>query len=185
METSPTPYRLRRPTQPRKSLVLRALILSPARTLAGVLVPLLTLAMTGVVPMSSADALTTAEASATVYAEQAVRTTNSQRVRRDMRALRTDSCLSRYANRQASRMADQRRLFHQDLSPILRRCNMSGIGENVAYGYPTGRSVVNKGWMQSPGHRHNILTRKFRVVAVGAAQDDIGNWYTAQVLGRR
>jgi uncharacterized protein YkwD len=185
MEASPTPYRLRRPTQPRKGLVLRALTLSPARTLASVLFPLLALAMTGIIPMSSADAATTSAASAAVYEEQAVRTTNNQRTRRDMRALRTDSCLTRYANQQATRMANQRRLFHQDLSPILRRCDMTGVGENVAYGYPSGRSVVNEGWMKSPGHRHNILTRKFRVVAVAAAQDDIGNWYTAQVLGRR
>jgi uncharacterized protein YkwD len=58
------------------------------------------------------------------------------------------------------------------------------VGENVAYGYTSGREVV-QGWMHSPGHRANILNRGFRVVAVAAAESDSGRWYAAQVFGRR
>ncbi len=45
-------------------------------------------------------------------------------------------------------MAAQRRMYHQDLEPILRRCGMSMVGENVAYGFTSGRAVV-RGWMDS------------------------------------
>lgn len=82
-------------------------------------------------------------------------------------------------------MAAQGRIFHQDLNPVLGRCGLRLVGENVAVGYRSGKSVVNDGWMRSPGHRHNILMGPFRVVAVGAAQDVAGRWYTAQVLGSR
>ena len=42
-------------------------------------------------------------------------------------------------------------------------------GENIAYGSgPKGapRSIMHA-WMQSPGHRHNILTREFREAGIG------------------
>jgi uncharacterized protein YkwD len=59
------------------------------------------------------------------------------------------------------------------------------VGENVAYGYPNGRSVVNDGWMRSPGHRANILNPDFRLMGIGARKGHDGRWYVAQVLGRK
>ncbi len=48
---------------------------------------------------------------------------------------------------------------------------LSGIpyysaGENIAAGYPSPQDVVT-GWMNSPGHRANILTERFRHLGVG------------------
>jgi uncharacterized protein YkwD len=80
-------------------------------------------------------------------------------------------------------MADQERMYHQDLGPILRQCGLSMVGENVAYGYSDGRSVVDDGWMQSEGHRENILNPRFRVIGVGARKSEDGTWYAAQVFG--
>lgn len=124
-------------------------------------------------------------AAAESYERQAVQATNAARDVRDLAALRTDKCLSRFANRQARRMADKQVMFHQDLHPILRTCGLRSVAENVAYGYSTGRSVVTDGWMESPGHRANILTGSHRIVAVGSIRDGNGRWWTAQVLGRR
>lgn len=152
---------------------------------ATVLRPLLPLIMVGVIPMAAPASAQVAASSAAAYESQAVETTNTQRTRRDLRSLRTDRCLSRFADRQATRMANRNHLFHQDLSAVLRGCGLRRVGENVAYGYDSGRSVVADGWMKSAGHRRNILTRGFRFVAVGAAQDASGRWYTAQVLGSR
>lgn len=158
---------------------------APNLLAATVLRPLLPLIMVGVIPMAAPASAQVAASSAAAYESQAVETTNKQRTRRDLRSLRTNACLTRFADRQAVRMADQRRIFHQDLSPVLRRCGLGRVGENVAVGYPSGKSVVKDGWMRSSGHRRNILTRGFRIVAVGAAQDAGGRWYTAQVFGRR
>ena len=90
--------------------------------------------------------------------------------------------MNNFANTHAARMAAERRMYHQDLGPIMRECKLNGVGENVAYGYTTG-AAVTAGWMGSSGHRQNILNPDYRLLGVGAAQDADGRWYAAQVFG--
>nr|WP_300005303.1 cell wall-binding repeat-containing protein [Tissierella sp.] len=40
-------------------------------------------------------------------------------------------------------------------------------GENIAMGHPNPDAVV-KGWMNSPGHRDNILNKSFNTIGIGA-----------------
>jgi uncharacterized protein YkwD len=54
-------------------------------------------------------------------------------------------------------------------------------GENIALGYPTPEAVV-AGWMESPGHRANILNCDSVAIGVGAADSDRGIYWT-QVFG--
>ncbi len=123
-------------------------------------------------------------AGAAAYEKSVHKKTNAKRTKRDLVALRKQKCVQRFADRQARRMAEQERMFHQDLGPVLKRCDLSRVGENVAHGYPSGKAVV-KGWMGSPGHRATILTGQYRLLGVGAARDDDGRWYAAQVFGRK
>lgn len=45
--------------------------------------------------------------------------------------------------------------------------NIGGTwGENIAWGNPDAKSVV-RAWMQSPGHRKNILNANYRYLGVG------------------
>ena len=122
---------------------------------------------------------------ATTYQRQVFKATNQQRERHDRVAFRKQACVQKYAVRQAKRMARQDRMFHQDLAPILRDCGLRTVGENVAYGYPTGRAAVNQGWMHSAGHRRNILNPAFRLLGTGARKSADGTWYAAQVFGSR
>jgi uncharacterized protein YkwD len=108
---------------------------------------------------------------------------NAQRNRYDRASLKGSRCLDRFAERQAKRMADQQRMYHQHLGPILEACNLSMVGENVAYGYSNGKAAVTA-WMKSPGHKANILNSKYRLTAVGAYQDEDRRWYVAHVFGR-
>jgi uncharacterized protein YkwD len=109
--------------------------------------------------------------------------TNAQRAKYNRVSLRGSRCLDTYAERQAKTMAAKGRIYHQNLRPILDACKLSSVGENVAYGYPNGKSAV-AAWMQSKGHRANILNGGFRLIAVGAYQDSRGSWYVAQLFGR-
>ena len=109
--------------------------------------------------------------------------TNVQRARYDRGSLKGSRCLDRYAERQARAMAAKRAIYHQDLRPILSACKLNTVGENVAIGYPNGKSAV-AAWMASKGHRANILNGGFRLIAVGAYQDSRGHWYVSQVFGR-
>ncbi|MET3429242.1 uncharacterized protein YkwD [Actinoplanes tereljensis] len=54
--------------------------------------------------------------------------------------------------------------------------------ENIAYGYRSAAEVV-KGWMNSPGHRANILNCKSARVGVGAVYAANGTPYYTQDFG--
>ena len=141
-------------------------------------------ALLGATALVSIPLTQSAEASPSgTYENSVYSNTNAQRAKYDRVALKGARCLDTFAERQAKAMASQRRIYHQNLSPILKACNLSTVGENVAYGYPNGKSVV-AAWMRSPGHKANILNTKYRLIAVGAYQDSGGSWYVSQVFGR-
>lgn len=56
-------------------------------------------------------------------------------------------------------------------------CKYNPVGENIAKGYPNEKTVF-QGWLDSDGHRNNILNKNFNIVAV--ANKD-GYW--TMVLG--
>jgi uncharacterized protein YkwD len=57
-----------------------------------------------------------------------------------------------------------------------------GWAENIAAGYPSPRSVMN-GWMNSSGHRANILNCRLRALGVGVARASNGRLYWTQDFG--
>ncbi len=59
-------------------------------------------------------------------------------------------------------------------------------GENIAAGYTSPQSVVD-GWMNSPGHRANILNSGFCDIGVGYAYDGESHYryYWTQNFGRQ
>jgi uncharacterized protein YkwD len=120
-----------------------------------------------------------------VYASKIMSATNVVRGNHTLPKLQGNDCVKRFAVRQARRMANQERIFHQKLGPVLRECGLTKAGENVAYGFPTGLAVVFQGWLLSPSHLANILDREFRLLGAGARRSDNGVWYAAQVFGRR
>ena len=52
-----------------------------------------------------------------------------------------------------------------------------GAGENIAYGQKTPQEVMN-GWMNSAGHRANILNANFTKIGVGYYQQNSVNYWT-------
>jgi uncharacterized protein YkwD len=145
--------------------------------MTGLLVALLT----GLVLPSTAQAASASHR----YEQQAFSATNQQRDRHDRVDLRQQQCVQGFADRWARHMARTQNMVHQSLTPIMRRCHLTMAGENIAYGFTSGRSVVNDGWMHSEGHRENILRPQYRLMGLGAYQDDTGRWWTSQVFGRR
>ena len=118
------------------------------------------------------------------YENSAISHSNSERAQRDRVKLKKSRCLDRFAEKQARAMAASHAMYHQSMKPILDKCHLSQVGENVAFGYPGGKAVV-KAWMHSPGHKRNLLNSRHRVIGLGAYQDSGGYWYVSQVLGRK
>jgi uncharacterized protein YkwD len=59
------------------------------------------------------------------------------------------------------------------------------LGENIAAGRPTAAATF-QGWMNSPGHRANILNPHFTEVGFGYASSAKSEYrhYWVQVFGR-
>lgn len=150
------------------------------RTLSGLIVTVL-LGIAAVVagPTSAAEA-----AMGRSYENSFAHHTNQERAKRGLVKLKWGKCLDRYAEAQARRMAMRQQLEHQNLGPILRSCDMRMVGENIAVGYPNGKSVT-RAWMKSSGHRASIVKKQYRRYGAGAYRDSDGRWWVAHVFGRR
>ena len=56
-------------------------------------------------------------------------------------------------------------------------------GENIASGQKTATDVMSS-WMNSSGHRTNILSSTYNKIGVGGAKDSNGNLYWTQMFIR-
>ena len=65
--------------------------------------------------------------------------------------------------------------------------NWNRLAENLAmnYGHPDPASVAVKGWLNSQGHRHNILDQNLTETGIGVAVDAKGRIYLTQLFARR
>lgn len=101
---------------------------------------------------------------------------NAQRAAHGLPALQTDAALTRAAQVRArelrSRFSHTRPNGTRGLTAI-REAGLSyrTAGENIAYGQPTAQAVMHS-WMQSAGHRANILHPRFD--RLGAATFTVG-----------
>ncbi|MEG1992568.1 MAG: CAP domain-containing protein [Acetivibrio sp.] len=57
----------------------------------------------------------------------------------------------------------------------------AGAGENIAWGQKTPKEVV-EGWMNSPGHRANIMNPQFSRIGVGHSKTGNGTPYWVQLF---
>ena len=57
----------------------------------------------------------------------------------------------------------------------------SAAGENIAHGQ-TGADEVMEDWMNSPGHKANIMSDIYNQIGVGAAKADNGTYYFTQLF---
>lgn len=57
------------------------------------------------------------------------------------------------------------------------------VAENIAMGFGTADDVMAE-WMDSSGHRRNILSCRSDAIGVGIAESDDGQLYWTQVFGR-
>lgn len=99
-------------------------------------------------------------------------------------ALTTNSCLQGFADSHARRLASAGGgLSHQDLGPILRSCSMNLVGENVAAGQ-TSAAAAQSSWMNSSGHKSNILKPEHHRIGAAVHRAKDGRLYYVVVLGR-
>jgi uncharacterized protein YkwD len=135
-------------------------------------------------PCAAADA-TSASVSTQRLANAAICLLNQERAKHGLSGLRVNRRLSAAATRHARDMAARRYFSHDTkgggsfADRIARTGYSSGnpsLGENIAWGsgnLGSPRAIV-RSWMNSPGHRANILNRRFREIGIGVAIGDVG-----------
>lgn len=122
------------------------------------------------------------------YEQQVVELTNQERAKHGLQPLEIDYELSRVAREKSRDMAINNYFDHN--SPVYGSpfdmmrsygINYRTAGENIAKGQRTPQEVVNA-WMNSPGHRANILSADYTHIGVGYVEQ--GNHWTQQFIGK-
>ncbi len=121
------------------------------------------------------------------YEKEVVRLVNKERSSRGLATLTLDWQLSRVARYKSQDMHDKGYFSHTSPtygSPF-DMISAFGIkyrsaGENIAKGQRTPQEVVNA-WMNSSGHRANILNASFTKIGVGYVAN--GNYWTQMFIG--
>ena len=130
----------------------------------------------------------TQDATVQRYEQEVIRLVNEIRAENGLPALTYNWELSRVARYKSQDMKDNRYFSHT--SPVygspFEMMRSFGIayrsaGENIARGYATPQAVVN-GWMNSSGHRANILNAFFTQIGVGYVA--AGNYWTQMFIGK-
>lgn len=127
------------------------------------------------------------DSTVTKFENEVIRLVNEIRQQNGLKALTANWELSRVARYKSQDMLDNQYFAHN--SPIygtpFQMIKAFGIsyrtaGENIAYGYTTPQAVVN-GWMNSSGHRANILNASYTQIGVGYVVK--GNYWTQMFIG--
>ena len=118
---------------------------------------------------------------------EVVRLVNEIRKENGLQPLTANWELARVARYKSQDMKDKGYFSHTSPtygSPyqMIRAFGLSfrAAGENIAKGYSTPQAVVN-GWMNSSGHRANILNASYKQIGVGYVAQ--GNYWTQMFIG--
>jgi uncharacterized protein YkwD len=121
---------------------------------------------------------------------------NVERRRAGLDTLERHEALDRAAREHAEELARRNTLDHTSIDParatMEQRIELAGVvsfrrlGENLAFSshraVPLHELVVSL-WLDSEGHRENLLERRFDRAGTGVARAANGTWYVVQLYG--
>lgn len=119
---------------------------------------------------------------------QVIELTNNERRKNGLPALKADTSLSKVAQVKSNDM--QAKHYFSHTSPtygspfdMMRDFGVTykSAGENIAMGQTTAQQVITA-WMNSEGHRRNILSPNYTNIGVGFTQS--GNYWSQMFIGK-
>ena len=130
----------------------------------------------------------TVDSSVTDYEAEVVRLVNQERAKKGLKPLTHNWELSRVARYKSEDMKKNNYFSHTSATygtpfEMIKSFGISyrTAGENIAKGYAAPKAVVD-GWMNSSGHRANILNSSFTEIGVGYVSG--GNYWTQMFIGK-
>ena len=124
----------------------------------------------------------------TAYENKVLELVNVERAKQGLKPLEMDESVRNVARLKSQDM--QKNNYFSHTSPtygtpfeMLKKYGISykSAGENIAQGYQTPEQVV-KGWMNSSGHRANILNASYTHIGIGYEAN--GNYWTQMFIGK-
>ncbi|MCA1054507.1 CAP domain-containing protein [Rossellomorea aquimaris] len=122
------------------------------------------------------------------YEQKVVELTNQERAKQGLPALQVDAELSKVAKEKSRDMQANNYFSHNSPtygSPfdMMKQFGIqySSAGENIAMGQPTPEEVV-QAWMNSEGHRKNIMNANYTHIGVGYVEN--GHYWTQQFISK-
>ncbi|WP_108671486.1 CAP domain-containing protein [Peribacillus acanthi] len=122
------------------------------------------------------------------YEQKVVELTNAERAKAGLTALKLDTALSDVARKKSEDMKNKGYFSHTSPtygSPfdMMKQFGISytSAGENIAQGQQSPEAVV-QAWMNSEGHRANIMNSSFTHIGVGHVAG--GNYWTQMFIGK-
>ena len=130
----------------------------------------------------------TTDASVLSFEKEVIRLVNDIRRQNGLKELTYDWQLSRVARIKSEDMRDSKYFSHTSPTygtpfQMMKSFGISyrSAGENIARGQATPQKVVDA-WMNSSGHRANILNSSFTHIGVGYAEN--GRYWTQMFIGK-
>jgi uncharacterized protein YkwD len=128
----------------------------------------------------------TSNSTTSSYAAQVLQLVNKERAKEGLSALTTNNTITAAGNVRAKEIVQSFSHTRPNGSSPFTALSEAGItyraaGENIAYGQRTPQEVVT-GWMNSPGHRANIMNPSFGKVGIGVYKDSNGTIYWTQLF---
>lgn len=119
---------------------------------------------------------------------------NTERSLAGLPTLKWSDRIAEVARLHSNNMADQNFFSHKGLDGLmvderaekLKMGSWMAIGENIAFmkGYENPVAVAVEKWLQSPGHKKNLLGPDWTETAIGLAVTADGKYYFTQVFIR-
>ncbi|MDR7364430.1 CAP domain-containing protein [Nocardioides marmoribigeumensis] len=114
------------------------------------------------------------------YANRLVTQVNKRRASHGLPALRMNTCVDGFSSSWATWLDTYDKFQHADLGRLMNRCSLVYAAENLAgWSGSVAPSNVVKLWMNSDGHRQNILSSRARRVGVTVVYDRSRRQYLA------
>lgn len=124
------------------------------------------------------------------FEQEVVALTNIEREKQGLQPLQLSEPLSKVARAKSQDMVDNNYFSHQSPtygSPfdMMKEfgINYRTAGENIAMGHRTPEQVV-QGWMNSEGHRANILNGNFTHIGLGYVEANGSTYWTQMFIGK-
>ncbi|WP_018665177.1 CAP domain-containing protein [Heyndrickxia acidiproducens] len=122
------------------------------------------------------------------YEKEVVNLVNQERAKNGLSALQADTALSKMARVKSNDMLAKKYFDHTSPTygtpfDMMKKFGITYhyAGENIAMGQQTPQAVM-KAWMNSEGHRANILNKNFTHIGVGYVEN--GHYWTQEFIGK-